>query len=296
MHKFLQILFQPYPFDVSWKTNLTESAFGFAFVTFFLFIFKPFGIEIHDGEQFAFLTICIYFGLVTWTVLMLYHLFQLALPQIFKEDGWKVWKEIMATSVMISCLATANMLFSNYYFDQPSLWQFFWGWQKTTFSVGIFPTVFIAFYKQMKLTKQYNTESQVINQNLEIRNQDTTENQIAENQIITIFGENQNEKLAIDKSQLCYISAADNYVQVFYAENGSLKQTLLRSSLKKIEDNLAEFSDFYRCHRTYIVNLQKVKYISGNAQGYKLHLENIDTLIPVSRSLNEEIATKFAKK
>lgn len=63
-----------------------------------------------------------------------------------------------------------------------------------------------------------------------------------------------------------------------------------------MEENLAEFPEFYRCHRTYIVNLQKVKHISGNAQGYKLHLENIDTLIPVSRSLNEGIAAKFAKK
>lgn len=233
MHKFLQILFQPYPLDVSWKTNLKEAAFGFAFVTLFLFIFKPFGIEIHDGEQFAFFIICVYFGLITWAVLMLFHLSQLALPHLFKEEGWKVWKEITATSVMISCLATANMLFSNYYFDQPSLWQFFWGWQKVTFSIGIFPTVFTAFYKQIQLTKQYNTESQVINQNLEIRNQNINEKGIIENQIITIFGENQNEKLAIDKSQLCYISAADNYVQVFYLEKGSLKQTLLRSSLKK---------------------------------------------------------------
>jgi LytTr DNA-binding domain len=296
MHKFLQVLFQPYPLDVSWKANFKKATFGFAFVTFFLFIFKPFGIENSDTDAFSLFIICIYFGLITWAILMLFYLSQLALPHLFKEEGWKVWKEITATSMMISCLATANMLFSNYYFDQPSLWQFFWGWQKSTFSIGIFPTVLIAFYKQIKLTNQYNTESQVINQNLEIRNQSANEKEIIVNQIITIFGENQNEKLAIDKSQLCYISAADNYVQVFYLENDRLKQTLLRSSLKKIEENLAEFSEFYRCHRTYIVNLQKVKHISGNAQGYKLHLENIDTLIPVSRSLNEEMAAKFTKK
>ncbi len=296
MHKLLQILFQPYPLDVSWKTNFKEATFGFAFVTFFLFIFKPFGIENSDSEEFSLFIICIYFGLVTWAVLMLSYTFQLALPHLFREEKWRVWKEITYTSITIFFLATANMLFSNYYFDQPSLWQFFWGWQKSTFSIGIFPTVFVAFYKQIKLTKQYNTESQVINQNLGVRNQNINENQITVNPIIILFGENQNEKLEITKNQLYYLCAADNYVQVFYLENDSLKQTLLRSSLKKIEENLADFSEFYRCHRTYIVNLQKVKHISGNAQGYKLHLENTHTLIPVSRSLNEEIAEKFAKK
>jgi hypothetical protein len=32
-----------------------------------------------------------------------------------------------------------------------------------------------------------------------------------------------------------------------------------------------------------------VQKVSGNAQGLKLHLENTETLIPVSRTLHEKI-------
>ena len=56
-----------------------------------------------------------------------------------------------------------------------------------------------------------------------------------------------------------------------------------------MEKQLSDLPQFFRCHRTYLVNLDRVGHVSGNAQGYKLHLEGIDNLVPVSRSLNEEI-------
>jgi len=301
MRKLLQVLFQPYPADLSWKVTFRDANLSFLFVTLFLFFFKPFGTKIPDDYQATFFLICICFGLVTWSVCMLFYSFRYLSPTFFKEENWRVWKEIIDTLLLVATIATANMLFSNYYFEQVSLWQNFWGWQKTTFSIGIFPTLFTAFYKQNKLANRYTNESQVINKNLDERSQHQTEEGISkiqpiENQIITFSGENQNEKLEIEKDALCYISSADNYVQISYLENNALKQVLLRSSLKKIEETLLAFPEFYRCHRAYIVNLQKVKHISGNAQGYKLHLESTDLPIPVSRSLNEEIATKFAKK
>ncbi len=298
MNKLIKILFQPYPIDSSWKIALKQATMGGLFVAFFLFFFRPFEMKIPDNYEDTFLLICIYFGLVTWVVSISFYIAQLVFPAIFKEESWKVWKEIVFTLVLILSIATANMLFSNYYFDQPSLWQFFGGWLKSTFAIGIFPIIFTAFYKQIRLSKRYHTESKLINQHLEIRSQmpnteEVSTSQVPANQIITLLGENQNEKLEIEKNALCYLSAADNYVQVFYLQHQVLKQTLLRSSLKKMEENLASFSQFYRCHRAYIVNLEKVKRISGNAQGYKLHLENLETLIPVSRSLNEEIAKKL---
>jgi hypothetical protein len=50
---------------------------------------------------------------------------------------------------------------------------------------------------------------------------------------------------------------------------------------------------FYRCHRTCLVNLYRVYKVSGNAQGYKLHVEGVEELSPVSRSLNEVIREKL---
>ena len=110
---------------------------------------------------------------------------------------------------------------------------------------------------------------------------------------LNLKGDNQNETLKIPTASLLYLEAADNYVQVFFQKEGSIEHGMLRSTLKKMEVQLNGHPQFFRCHRTYIVNLNKVKHVSGNAQGYKLHLGNSERLVPVSRSLNEEIVERF---
>ncbi|WP_089734667.1 LytTR family transcriptional regulator DNA-binding domain-containing protein [Chryseobacterium jejuense] len=61
------------------------------------------------------------------------------------------------------------------------------------------------------------------------------------------------------------------------------KKIWLRISLSNILAQV-QTPTIKRCHRSYIINLGKVKNIKGNAQGYKLTLPEIDFDIPVSRS------------
>jgi hypothetical protein len=41
------------------------------------------------------------------------------------------------------------------------------------------------------------------------------------------------------------------------------------------------------------VNLPAVEHVSGNAQGYKLHLKNVQELVPVSRNLNAQLTEQL---
>ena len=112
---------------------------------------------------------------------------------------------------------------------------------------------------------------------------------------VTFVGENQNETLSLEATQIAYIAAQDNYVQVFFFQDGTLKNRMLRATLRKKEDLLSEFPQFFRCHRTYVVNFDKVVKVSGNAQGYRLHLQGVEETIPVSRNLNELVRNRFGK-
>ena len=81
----------------------------------------------------------------------------------------------------------------------------------------------------------------------------------------------------------------DNYVTVVYQEtDGKLKKELLRSSLSKVESQI-QFTYILRCHRSYMVKLQKVYKVSGNAQGYKLHLWQVAEPLPVSRGYAKQV-------
>jgi DNA-binding LytR/AlgR family response regulator len=44
----------------------------------------------------------------------------------------------------------------------------------------------------------------------------------------------------------------------------------------------------------FIVNIQFVEKLSGNSQGFRLRLKNVEPTIPVSRSLDDEITKRFS--
>ncbi|WP_158550010.1 LytR/AlgR family response regulator transcription factor [Runella aurantiaca] len=109
-----------------------------------------------------------------------------------------------------------------------------------------------------------------------------------EESILTLVAENGKDKLTILPQHLCYIEADDNYVTVVFQEEQKIRKELLRSSLGRIESQIRA-SHIRRCHRSYMVNLQKVYRVSGNAQGYKLHLWQVAEPLPVSRGYAKQV-------
>ena len=100
---------------------------------------------------------------------------------------------------------------------------------------------------------------------------------------------NIHESLRLTKEELICIKGMDNYIEVHYFSEGNFKKAILRNTLKAMESFFEEDIQIFRCHKSYLINLRHVVDISGNAQGYRLHLEGLEITIPVSRSLNTQI-------
>ena len=101
-------------------------------------------------------------------------------------------------------------------------------------------------------------------------------------------------RLSISLDNLFYIEADDNYIKVWYSDsNGTMKQYMLRCRLKTVEDNFAE-SNLLRCHRKYIVNMDKVQVLSKEKDGYYIDLDlEGASPIPVSKTYEERIISHF---
>nr|WP_294788274.1 LytTR family DNA-binding domain-containing protein [uncultured Flavobacterium sp.] len=69
--------------------------------------------------------------------------------------------------------------------------------------------------------------------------------------ILVIKGENRLDVLKINKADLVCISNAQNYVEIFYLENDKLRSKLIRSSLKKVQD---DFDFLMQIHRSHLIN------------------------------------------
>jgi hypothetical protein len=289
MQALFNWLQRPYPFDRSWRAVLRVAIWSGFFVASFLFLFRPFGTQIGPGAMWAFLRICVAFGLVTFFTILIVNVLCRSLPHIFDEEKWRVWKEILFNIFFVGSIGCGNLVLAHFSWGLPLTWESFWDWQLVTFSVGIIPTLFGVFWAQLKWSRKYASEAAALH-----RPAIAASNAIPALPL-ALEGDNQNEVLRLQPDQIAYLAAADNYVQVFYFENGALKNRVLRATLRKMEDALAAANgQFFRCHRTFIVNLQKVEKISGNAQGYRLHLEGCEASLPVSRNFNEAIQARFS--
>ncbi len=69
--------------------------------------------------------------------------------------------------------------------------------------------------------------------------------------ILNFRGENKLDVLKIKKEDLVCVSNAQNYVEIFYIENGQLVSKLIRSSLKKVQE---DFDFLMQIHRSHLIN------------------------------------------
>ena len=84
-----------------------------------------------------------------------------------------------------------------------------------------------------------------------------------------------------------------DYIEIYYHKDGVLKNTLLRSTLKRTELQLEKHSSVLKCHRAFLVNASKIAEVKGNSQGLRLALKHTDTEIPVSRNFSKSLKEKL---
>ena len=108
----------------------------------------------------------------------------------------------------------------------------------------------------------------------------------------TIFLKTEYKIIRISLSEISYIEAMSEYLRIFL--EGKTRPIVVLLSMKKMEERLPS-STFMRVHRSYIINLKKIREVSRN----HIFLTN-DADIPVGDlykdAFNAYIASKFLSK
>jgi DNA-binding LytR/AlgR family response regulator len=95
------------------------------------------------------------------------------------------------------------------------------------------------------------------------------------------------KKVQLEVDNLIYVEALGNYINIVYECNGFKKYTI-RETINNIEKKTSNSKMIYKSHRSYLVNLNYISNVTGDAQGLKIHIKDIDTAIPVSRNKIKE--------
>ncbi len=107
---------------------------------------------------------------------------------------------------------------------------------------------------------------------------------------ISIFDNRGTMSLSVSLSNLFFIESDDNYIKVWYTDSESkLQSYFLRCRLKTVEESFRG-SSLVRCHRKYIVNIDKIKALTKETNGYTILLNNPGIPpLPVSKTYEQAI-------
>ncbi len=102
-------------------------------------------------------------------------------------------------------------------------------------------------------------------------------------------------RLSVQQEDLLYLEAADNYVSVHYLHRDKLQRFMVRNSIKNYEEQFKD-SNIVRCHRSFMVNLDKVDIIRKEKDGLHLELDT-DPLVSllVSKTYVQTVMEAFSK-
>jgi DNA-binding LytR/AlgR family response regulator len=270
---------RPYPQEITLRRLLVTALLFGLFVAMFLFFFQPFGIQTLGDKK---AIVCSGFG--AWcavAILLLNGGIPPLFPNAFQEQTWTVGKEILWSLVHCAVIGFGNSLYVVWLGLDEWTWQLFVTYEIYTVAVGAFPITVSTLLREVRLNRLYREQSSELTTHL--HQQEVT------HVPVTLPSDNKNEALTLDPDSLLYLEATDNYVTVYYFKEDTVAKAILRSTLKAQEAALAEIPGMFRAHKSYVVNCNRITNVSGNAQGYKLHLEGIETVIPVSRRQNEEL-------
>ena len=276
---------QPHPFELSLSRRLKRAFLVGLFIALFLGIFQPFGLSNLNGIW----PLAIGYGLVTFLAMALIDVVLIA--RKIDAERWDLGKELLASAINILLIGAMNAVYSAFMGIAAFSWMNVVNFTIYTFLIGIFPVSAIVLINfQRKKAHNIQTSGE-INAEL-IGKEGRTSDQDAKTSII-LQGENKDERSEFPADALCYLKAADNYVEVHHRKNAQPDRLLMRGALRSFEEQLADRPQFMRCHKSFIVNLDLVLRVSGNAQGLKLHLDD-DGEVPVSRSLNAEVQQRLS--
>ena len=109
---------------------------------------------------------------------------------------------------------------------------------------------------------------------------------------VTLHGSTKDSILTIEPNQFVYAESNANYVNVVYYD-GEVKQKSIRMTIKQLEETMADYPQVMRCHRAYMVNIDKEYCLEGTASKGEAHLTITSKVIPVSKTYLETFSQRL---
>ena len=268
-----------YPFENTFlekrNTILTISLFA----SLVVILLQPYGFTPMDRiyHFMAFMAISI----ITFTIN--YFGLPYFFPSFFEESRWSITKAFLFLTYNFLLIGLwnhiINALIVNNDIEALVSGNELINWLLKNLAIGIVSAGFLILFRYNVLARKYLQISQELNEQFQkqLKFQEPNNNDPV---VLTL----EKKEFVFNKNEILFISAEGNYVAIHCTKGQTVSKKLFRNTISQMESMLQDHSQFFRCHRSYLVNLNTIKATQGNSQGLFIRMDNGTVKIPVARS------------
>ena len=251
---------------------------GFLILALFTFLFAVLYRPLHShssGKLTYGETMAIYSVVVAFSAILTFLLLK-TLHHFSGIEEWTLSKELFSIIVVLLGVGIGIYFFAFVIEPRAPCWNIatLWDSCKNAFLVGILP---FSFFTITNLHHLPGGKTSIYDSGSEDDETPTLERGIE------IKSKLKKETLSFYPSEFLYAESDGNYVLFYLQKENEVKKKIIRNSISEVEKQLTNHPHFFRTHRSFIVNMERVIKKQGNASGYRLKLKGLSNEIPVSR-------------
>ena len=247
------------------------------FVSFFLLFFQPFGVNNYDPHEritLQFFLLTMLMGLIVFTLLAINEF--IVFPILIKQQTRKTMVAWIVCSMV--WLSTGIFFFYNFLGDWHDFrWISYFSFIGNIGILSLIPIAGILLYIKIRDLRTSLESAHAYTHGSE-----------EGDQLLVFKADNLKDHFSLPLKYFVYMESEDNYVAIYHIKNDSLSKTLLRKSLKSIQQE-NHHKALIRCHRSFIINLMHLQKVYGNRNKLSVFLAQVTDPIPVSRQYLDDI-------
>jgi hypothetical protein len=254
-----------------------------AFALVFINIYAPFGVETwYSVTKWELLA---YSSLVILTGVLVVVVSRIIMYWFSKKHSLFLWQYIIWVFAEVFFMAMFYTLFEKLILnDNRFIGDIFQNSAKNTALVLLLPYSVLWLYfswrdKKIQLIKLSENPPIV----------DSSKN------MIPFLDEKGELRFSVKLENFLFLESADNYVNIHYLDKNKTSRFVLRNTIKRLEESL-KGTEIIRCHRSYMVNFEKVKILKKDKDELSLELDVPSAIsIPVSKTYVESVMEVFTR-
>jgi len=242
-----------------------------------LYFLTPFGLIVFSKK--TLITLALFDSIIaSISYLIVFGLFRLR-----ANNSWEIWKETLAFIVLLFIASTLIYFihfFLSLYFNDARIRLPLYICTLYTLSISILLLVFLKLIDVIYFLSNNNKSIDVYEYKKDVSND-----------IILFEGRNKKEKLYVKLENIILIKSLGNYLKIIYTdEYEQIERVTIRNTIAYAQNLLKSNKNFFKCHRSYIINLDKVYKVYKRSNKYIARMAYIrDNDIPISNNVIKEL-------